>query len=146
MTLDSPTLLYLGFTVAAVAELYFFMMQRSALEIGRQSGFSLPESRLMLPSWYPLLWLAKACKLSALLGIAMTSGWVLAILLWATLFVFQLVVPTPHRQFARLFRRKISGELEDSITVSAADSSARAETYARLYSALARFDAADEAE
>ena len=120
-------LIYIAFAVAASVELYFFMMQRSALEISRASGIESRQSRLMLPLWYFLLWPARVAKWAAIVQIGIWHGLVAAVGLLSATFVFNIVVPIPHRQFIPVFRRKLAKELESGI---------QSEKYARLYALL----------
>lgn len=108
----SPAVLYGGFAVAALGELYFFMMQRSSLEISRASGVDPRDGRLMLPTWYSLLWPARAMKWGAALAMIVTGHWVVALVLLVVAFFAAVVVPIPHRHFIDLFRRKVVGELK----------------------------------
>ena len=120
-------LIYVAFAVAALVEIYFFMMQRSALEISRASGTDSEQGRLMLPLWYSLLWPARFAKWASAIQIGLWHGWVPAVGLLLTTFIFSIVVPIPHRQFIPVFRRKLAKELGSGI---------QSEKYARLYGLL----------
>lgn len=107
----SPTSLYAAFAAAALVELYFFMMQRSSLEISRAADIHPRDGRFMLPLWYIWVWSVRIIKWGAALAIAITVHWGLALGLIAIPFVAAIVVPIPHRHFIRLFRRKVHKEL-----------------------------------
>ena len=130
---DSSLLPYIVFAAAASAEQYFFMMQRSVLEISRASGIDVRAGRRMLPFWYLMVWPARLTKWVAAIHIGMEGNWFLAIALLAVTFLFQIFVPIPHRQFIPIFRRKIAKEM--GAAVSTADGS-DAELYAGLYKLL----------
>ena len=126
-------LIYVAFAVAASVEIYFFMMQRSALEISRASGTDSKQGRLMLPRWYLLLWPARFAKWVAVIQIGLWHGWVPAAGLLLATFVFSIVVPIPHQQFIPVFRKKLAKELGSGV---------QSEKYARLYGLL--FDASKD--
>ena len=80
MTLSEPNIgVYVVFVVAASVELYFFMMQRSALEISRASGIDVREGRRMLPFWYLFVWLTKFGKWATAVYIGLGISWLVAI-------------------------------------------------------------------
>ena len=107
----SPQILYTTFVAAAVAELYFFMMKRSSLEISRAAQIDPREGRSMLPLWYIWLWPIRLIKWGAALAIAMTIHWGLALILLAIPFAISFVIPIPHRHFIAFFRRKVRNDV-----------------------------------
>ena len=133
---ESNIALYFAFAISATIENYFFMMQRSALEISRSSGIEPREGRKMLPLWYGLVWLAKLGKWAAFVYIGMRVSWLLAGLLLAVTFAFQIFVPIPHRQFIPVFRRKLAKEIGEAINQgSGIDAGANARLYKQLFEA-----------
>ena len=120
-------LIYIAFAFAALVELYFFMMQRSALEICRASGTDSRQGRLMLPLWYSLLWPARIAKWASIIQIGLWHGWVPAVGLLLATFVFSIIVPIPHQQFIPVFRKKLAKELGSGV---------QSQQYARLYGLL----------
>ena len=107
----SPTVLYVAFAISALVELYFFMMQRSSLEISRAADIHPRDGRYMLPLWYTLLWPVRLIKWGAALAIAFTIHWGVALGLLAAAFIVSIFVPIPHNHFIGLFRRKVRREL-----------------------------------
>ena len=137
MTLfGSGTIVYVVFVAAASIELYFFMMQRSALEISRAAGFSAQDSRRMLPPWYLIVWPAILTKWWAAISIGMAQHWAAAVILLAAVFVFQIVIPIPHRQYIGVFRRTLTRALGDAVQAgSGVESGIHAQLYAALFDA-----------
>ena len=131
--LDSSLFLYIVFAIAASIELCFFMLQRSALELGRASGFEDRESRLMLPFWYLLVWPTKLAKWASAIYIGLEGNWLLAIALLAVTFAFQIFVPIPHQQFIPTFRRKITKEMGEAVSTGVGPD---VKIYANLYKKL----------
>jgi len=130
---DSNLFAYIAFASAAIAELCFFMMQRSALEISRASGIDVRVGRRMLPLWYLLVWPATLTKWAAAIHIGMEADWFLAIALLAFTFLFQVFVPIPHHQFIALFRRKVAKEMGAAVNLGDGPD---AKLYAGLYKML----------
>ena len=137
------TIVYIVFVLSASIEFYFFMMQRSALEIGRGAGFSDPDSRRMLPIWYLMVWPSKIVKWWAAISIGLEKHWATAIALLAAVFLFQVFIQIPHRQYTWVFRRKLAQEIGDAVQAgSGVESRIHAQLYAALfeYSKDPRFD------
>lgn len=105
------TFMYMIFGVAAAIELYFFMMQRSALEISRAAGINLRDGKRMLPLWYVTVWPVQIAKWGSLIAIALEIHWGMALVLLALTFILTAIVPIPHHHFIPLFRRKVMKEL-----------------------------------
>jgi hypothetical protein len=141
--LGSNLALFVVFTVSAAIELFFFMMQRSALEISRASRIGDREGRLMLPNWYLMVWPAKLIKWTAAIYVGIKISWLIAALLLATAFLFHVFVPIPHGPFISVFRRKLVKELGDAVQMgSGAESGNYAHLYRKLFEASkdSRFD------
>lgn len=120
-------LIYIAFAASALAEFYFFMMQRAALEISRASGIDIKQGRLMLPLWYLLLWPARVIKWASVIQIGLWHGWIAAAGLLLATFLFSIFVPIPKRQFIPVFRKKLAKELSTGV---------QSKEYARLYALL----------
>lgn len=106
-----PPALTFAYGVVAAAELYFFLMQRSALEVGREHGIDQQASRHMLPSWYALVWPTKLAKWVLLYLVYRATGFPEAVLLWAVPFGLSAIVPVPHAHFYSMFRSKLSNDI-----------------------------------
>lgn len=97
---------YLG---SVFVELYFFLMQRSALELCRVN--SLPDQArfAMLPPWYRLAWIPKIGKWTAIVLVFSRTGmdWGIAALLFP--FMLSAWFPiVPHRHFAPVFTKHLA--------------------------------------
>lgn len=103
--------LYAAFAASVLSELYFFMMQRSSLEISRIANINPRDGRFMLPLWYLCLWPIRLIKWGSALAIAITIHWGIAITLLVVAFLATIFVPIPHRHFIGLFRLKVRREL-----------------------------------
>jgi hypothetical protein len=63
------------FTISACIEMYFFMMQRVALEIMRSLCLPSKLRFILVPKWYKLAWLAIASKWISVVFIFIKVGW-----------------------------------------------------------------------
>lgn len=105
--------LYGIYAAAALIELYFFLMQRSARTIGRLSNLADRVAREMLPTWYLAVWPVKAVRWLLLIVIAINVGWLPAAVAWAALFLCTSFAPVPHRHFLPVFRRRVQKSLPE---------------------------------
>lgn len=101
-------LLYIGFSLVALFELYFFAMQRSILEISRVNEIDPRQGRLMLPLWYTLVWPLKLGKYYLAYVIYTEVGIVAALVALSLPFIISTFMPIPHKHFIPLFINKIS--------------------------------------
>ena len=131
--LESEAVLYASFIVTASIEQYFFMMQRSALEISRAEGIAVRDGRRMLPLWYGMVWPIRVAKWAAAVYIGLHVSWLLALILLAVSFLFSVFVPIPHQQFIPVFRRKLAKEMGEAVNTG---SGPEAKLYANLYKRL----------
>ncbi len=103
--------LYLGFAVAAAAEMYFFLMQRVPLSVSRENGIDPRIARSMLPPWYGLVWLFKVAKWVSIVLIWQVFGWVMAVACIAIPFILSAVLPVPFSHFANILEKHLHREL-----------------------------------
>lgn len=103
--------LYVTFAFIAAVELYFFMIQRSALEIARVGSLDARTSRYMLPLWFVLHWPIQVVKWLAVFLIFRAAGLMPAALCLVIPFLISQVIPIPHRHFIPTFRRRVSRDL-----------------------------------
>lgn len=104
MTFLNACLLYGAFSAA---ELYFFLMQRAALELSRTYDVPPPVGRQMLPLWYGLVWPIKVARWVSLYFVWSTGGWVALAVAWAIPFGISMVIPVPFKHFVRMFHHKV---------------------------------------
>ena len=99
---------YIGFAVTAAVEIYFFLMQRIPLSLGREHGIESRVCRFMLPSWYRLVWISKIGKWIFIVLIWRSSGWLPAILCAVVPFVLSGVLPIPFTHFANIMEKRLA--------------------------------------
>ena len=93
----------------ALAALMFgaFGMQRTTLLLAREANTSSKATAMLLPAWFPLVWLPRSAKWGLLIYIAISWSWWVALGLLVTEVVLSAVLPIPHRLHLRLFRRRV---------------------------------------
>jgi len=93
----------------ALAMLTFgaFGMQRTTLLLAREANTSSKATAMLLPAWFPLVWLLRLAKWGLLIYIAVSWSWWVALGLLAAELILSAVLPIPHRLHLRLFRRRV---------------------------------------
>ena len=100
--------MYLSIFVAAwFAELYFFMLQRTALELSRKHNVDRVTGRNMLPNWYLLVYVVRIAKYGALLGVYTQQGVVTALIYFAVGMLLTAITPIPREHCKNLFRKQV---------------------------------------
>jgi hypothetical protein len=95
------------FVVAAFAELYFFMLQRSALELSTKHKIDPVVGRSMLPNWYLFLYVVRIAKYGALFGLYTQQGFATALSYWAASMLLTTFAPIPREHCKNLFRKQV---------------------------------------
>ena len=98
MNMSYSLLFYLGFTIAAAVEMYFFLMQRVPLSLSREHGIDNQVCRFMLPSWYGFVWISKIAK------------WIFIVLIWQNFGWVPAVLPIPFTHFANIMEKRLALE------------------------------------
>lgn len=86
-----------------------FGMQRATLLISRESG--LPPQQLgalLLPPWFPFVWLPRIAKWGVLVLIGVHWNWWVALGVLITDFLLSSVLPIPYKIYARSFRNRVA--------------------------------------
>jgi len=109
--MQTSYLFYIGFIVAASVEIYFFLMQRVPLSVGREHDIDSRICRFMLPNWYSAVWLAKIGKWVFIVLIWHNHGWIPAILCVVIPFLLSSVLPIPFTHFSNMMERRLKHEL-----------------------------------
>ena len=109
--MQSPAWLLLVGGGAALLEVYFFLMQRSALEIGRASDVDAHTTRYMLPLWYALVWPAKLVKWIAAFLLWRSGDLFVALAILIVAWLLMMILPVPHRHFVPMFQHKVTGDM-----------------------------------
>lgn len=110
MNMSYSLLFYLGFTIAAAVEMYFFLMQRVPLSLSREHGIDNQVCRFMLPSWYGFVWISKIAKWIFIVLIWQNFGWVPAVLCVILPYVLSAVLPIPFTHFANIMEKRLALE------------------------------------
>src|SRR3990172_9432680 len=102
-----PSWVWMVFGFAALAELYFFLMQRSALELCRAVGYPEKSRFTMVPASYRFSWWAVMMKWLGVVLIGWYGSILMAVIAVAASFVLTLVVPVPHSHFLPAFEARL---------------------------------------
>jgi len=102
-----PVWIWLVFVLASSAELYFFLMQRSALEVCRANGLPDKLRLLMMPPSYALTWLVVPAKWLCAALLAWHVSILAAALAVGASFLATTFVPVPHRFFLPAFEARL---------------------------------------
>lgn len=121
--------LIMGFALAALVEMYFFLMQRVPLEVAREQGIPSEARGFMLPTWYGLVWVAKIAKWILVFLIWRTFGWWQALLCVTIPFILSSFLPVPYTRIADIIERRLrreesraNGELAQELLVALQES------------------------
>ena len=109
----STVYLVASYIALSAFELYMFLMQRSALEIGRERGLDQRTSRYMLPLWYIMTYPVRIGRWVTLFFIFRAYGLGVAIAFAAVPFTLSLITPVPHKHFIPAFKRKVLADIAD---------------------------------
>lgn len=86
-------------------------MQRTTLLLSRESRTPKEVASLLLPSWFPAVWLLLMAKWLVLLLIGMKLSWWAAALLLVVDFAGSVFLPIPDRLYVNIFRRRFQTEV-----------------------------------
>lgn len=110
--------LYVSFGVLAAWELYFFLMQRAALDLSRSAGIAPQIGREILPPWFtPAVYAARLPRWVLLFLIWRTDGWIACLLAEGLLWLAVGTLPVPYGHFFPMFRRKIGRDVAEGRVV-----------------------------
>jgi hypothetical protein len=111
--------LYAVFAIAVAIEMYFFLMQRVPLEVGREHAIRSRIAREMLPTWSALVWLAKIGKWVLVVLVWRAAGWLPAIICVAIPLVVSARVPVPYTHFTNLLETNLKSQLRTNPLLAA---------------------------
>jgi len=100
--------LLIAFGAAFILEFLVFGMQRATLIMSREAGVAPQIGALVLPSWFPIVWLVRLVKWAILCYIAFTWSWAVAGGLLAADFVLSAILPIPYSVYVSAFRSRIN--------------------------------------
>jgi hypothetical protein len=95
------------FIAAFLLDFAAFGMQRATLLMSREAELPSRIGALLLPAWFPAVWLVRIAKWGALVAIAVSWSWVIAIGLLLADVVLSAVLPIPYRAYIPSFRSRI---------------------------------------
>lgn len=85
-----------------------FGMQRATLLISRESGLPLKQlATLLLPSWFPFIWLPRIAKWVVLVLIGFYWSWWVALEVLGADLLLSSILPIPYTIHARSFRKRV---------------------------------------
>ena len=85
-----------------------FGMQRATLLLSREANTSSQATALLLPVWFPIVWIPRIAKWILLIYIAISWSWWIAIGLALGEIIISSFLPIPYRLYLPIFRRRIS--------------------------------------
>ena len=95
------------FVAAFMLEFAAFGMQRAILLLSREAEIPYQVAAALLPFWFPAVWVLRITKWGALIVIAFSWSWAVAIGLLFADFVLSTVLPIPYGMYTPSFRRRI---------------------------------------
>lgn len=97
-----------GLLISSPLRVYFFLMQRAAIEIGRSRNLDASVSRVLLPLWYIAVWPVHIVWWGSLFLLLHLRGWASALIVWL-LFAFATTFwPIPFAHFLSIFKRSLT--------------------------------------
>ena len=84
-----------------------FGMVRATLLMSREADVPPQFSALLLPRWFPAVWLVRVTKWGILLFIAVSWNWLVAGVLLIASVLCSSILPIPYRVYIPSFRRRI---------------------------------------
>ncbi|MDA0738194.1 MAG: hypothetical protein O3A59_04485 [Nitrospirae bacterium] len=82
-------------------------MQRATLLMSREASIPYQAASLLLPTWFPAVWLARLAKWGTLILIALSWSWGVAAGLLVADFVLAAALPIPYHVYVPAFRKRI---------------------------------------
>lgn len=95
------------FVVCFILEFAALGMQRATLLISREAEMSPQIGKMLLPTWFPIVWVVRICKWSVLIAIALTWSWGIAIGLLVADVILSSILPIPYNIYTSAFRKRI---------------------------------------
>ena len=96
------------FVVCFLLELAAFGMQRATLLMSREADVPPQIGAMLLPSWFPIVWLVRICKWGALLAVAFIWSWGVAIGILVADVILSSILPIPYSTYIPFFRKRAS--------------------------------------
>lgn len=96
-----------SFAILAFLTFAAFGMQRTTLLLSREANTSSRYTAMLLPAWFPAVWLLVIAKWVLLLNIAVSWSWLMATGFLIGEFSLSAVLPIPYQIYMPTFRRRI---------------------------------------
>jgi hypothetical protein len=101
------TTLLTVFVVCSIFEYVAFGLQRTALLISRQSGMSKEQIYLLLPVWFPLVWLVILVKWAVAGLILWKFGWrPVLIIVYTSYLLSSVLLPIPYNLYRSYLKNR----------------------------------------
>lgn len=100
--------LLISFALCCLLEFVAFGMQRATLLMSREANVSPQISEMLLPTWFPVVWLVRLLKWIVLFAVAFTWSWGVAIGLLIANTILATFLPIPYSAYISTFRKRIS--------------------------------------
>lgn len=118
---------FFGFLILAIIHLYFSLVQRTILQIGRSGSLPVLTAAKLTPGYFALAWLFTIIKWVLLAYWIYAGSAVLALLLFAFFYLANAIAPIPARLTLPPIRKQIEqiklsdsnlgAELEDATNI-----------------------------
>ncbi|MER2511511.1 MAG: hypothetical protein ABTQ25_03660 [Nitrosomonas ureae] len=99
--------LLIAFAFCFLLEFLAFGMQRATLLVSREADVPAKIGALLLPSWFPIVWLVRICKWGILITIVFLWSWSVAIGLLVANVILSSILPIPYGIYIPFFRERI---------------------------------------
>lgn len=103
----SHEILIAMFVAFFLLEFAAFGMQRATLLMSREAGIPYQVTSLLLPKWFPAVWLVRLSKWGTVLLIAIFWGWGISVGLIVADFVLSAALPIPYQIYVPAFHKRI---------------------------------------
>lgn len=100
-------ILLLAFAFCFLLEFLAFGMQRATLLMSREADVPAKIGAILLPSWFPIVWLVRICKWGILITIVFLWSWSVAIGLLVANVILSSILPIPYGIYIPFFRERI---------------------------------------
>ena len=97
-----------AFIAIFLLEFAAFGMQRATLLISREADVSPMIAKLLLPAWFPAVWLLCIAKWGTVLLIGFSWSWVMAGVLIVADAILAAILPIPYSVYVPSFRKRIA--------------------------------------
>lgn len=84
-----------------------FGMQRTTLLLAREVDAPSDATAILLPMWFPVVWLPRLAQWALLVYIGSNWSWWLAISLWIASVGLSAFLPIPHKAYFPAFRKRL---------------------------------------